>query len=331
MKNLRLVVFLGGTTFVASASMLVACSSDDTVVTVTPDSGDTGTPDGGKADVDTTDANQPDTNPPFDGGFKPATFAGNVAEALCNTLTRCCFNQNDVPDGGAVDGGKFDRSRCVDIYKDLGFEGSLVGEDEAMLANVTLDQTKAADCIAKIDALQCNLTGADLKAARSVCFGALAGKLAPGQPCRASLECAPGNFCLPLADGGVPADGGADGGAPVIGQCAALRAQGQNCSIVETNAADYDSNVLDSNVAEEACSYRGGGDTNLRCASYDPVGQDYKSRDQWTCETTVANDEVCNSTVWCSNGICDPTNGDYVCRSPVVYFTPEGCGSFVKP
>lgn len=334
MKNLRLVAFLGGSFFVSSALVLAACSSDDTVVTVTPDSGtdagpgkDTGTP-----DTNVPDTNVPDTNPPFDAGLKPETFANTVANALCNALTRCCFGQTNVPEGGALDGGgTFDRPECIALYTDLGFENSLVGEDAITKGNVTLDQAKGKECIDKINALTCNLTGAELKTARAACFGALAGKLAAGQPCRASLECAPGNFCLPDGDAGV-IDGGAldAGGSQVIGKCAALRGQGGNCSIVETGASGSNEEIDDSIRGEEACSYRGGGDTNLRCDSYDFVNGVYRARADWKCAPMVGASAGCNTTVWCSDGICDPTSG-FVCKSPVDYFTQASCGAHTNP
>lgn len=338
MKNFRLFVFISSSLTLSAAFVLAACSSDDNVVTVTPDSGGSDTGPGGRdGNVDTDSGGEKDagtdTGSNTDAGLKLDTFAGTVANALCNTLTKCCFGSANVPDGGAVDGGNFNRGKCLDLYSDLGFENSLIGSDVITLGNVTLDQTKGADCLAKINALTCDLTGANLKAARAACFGALSGKLAANQPCRSSLECAPGNFCLPDADAGA-----GDGGTPVIGKCAALRGSGGNCSIVDTTGGCaggdtqcvYDNSINDSNLAEDACSYRGGGDTNLRCSSYDSANDVYRSRDQWTCQATVANDTGCNSTVWCSDGICDPT-ANYVCKSPAKYFTPASCNTFVMP
>jgi hypothetical protein len=340
MKNLRLFVFASTSLVLGAAIVLVACGGDDSAVTVTPDGGaDTGrdgtTTDTGGGDTGVTDAGTDVAN--IDAGLKLETFADTIAENLCNTLTRCCFNNASVADGGAVDGGTFDRSKCVDLYSALGFESSLLGSEALTKGNVTLDQAKGADCIAKLKVLSCSLTGTELKTARAACFGALSGKLATNQPCRASLECAPGNFCLPDLDGGA-ADAGPDaGGSTVIGKCAGLRGSGGNCSIVDTTgpcAGDptcvYNQSVLDSNPAEEACSSRGGGDTNLHCNSWDAVGGVYRTRDQWTCQATIANDAGCNSTVWCSDGVCDPTD-NYVCKSPVTYFTPASCNTFVNP
>jgi hypothetical protein len=320
----------------SSALVVAACSSDDGTGGVT-------TPDGGGTDS-SRDNNLPDTGPDLDGntqdsgsdsgfdaGLKLDTFAETIANELCNTLTRCCFGSASVADGGAVDGGHFNRGRCLDLYSDLGFENSLLGSDALTKGNVTLDQSKGADCLAKLKALSCSLTGAELKTARAACYGALAGKLTATQGCRGSIECAPGNFCLPDSlDGGVGPDAG------VIGKCAALRGSGGSCNIRDTtgDCADsnciYNNSVSDSAEAEEACSYRGGGDTGLRCNSYDPGGDVYRARTDWTCQPTVANDTGCNSTVWCSDGVCDPTAG-FQCKSPVTYYTPAACNSFVLP
>jgi hypothetical protein len=338
MKKLRLYVFASSSLILSAASVLAACSDDDVAATIPPDGGggtDGGGTDSSKVDGSDTEDGGKDSGPDsaFDAGLKADTFAATIANSLCNTLTKCCFGNANVADGGAVDGGTFDRGRCVDIYSDLGFENSLLGAEALTKGNVALDQAKGADCLAKISALSCSLTGADLKATRAACYAAIIGKVAAGQPCRASMECAPGNFCLPDADAGA-GDGGA--GSTVIGKCAALRGNGGDCSIVDTTAdcADpqctYDRSVNDSNVAEEACSYRGGGDTGLRCSSYDPGTDTYNARNLWKCTATVANESGCNSTVWCSDGICDPTNA-YVCKSPVNYFTPASCNSFVIP
>lgn len=345
MKNMRFFLLASISSLSCAAIFLAACSDDDTAVTVNPpDGGQSET--GGKTDSggETDGGDEPDAKADanvdanVDAGLKLDTFADTVANALCNTLTKCCFGNANVADGGAVDGGTFNRGRCVDIYSDLGFENSLLGNTPVTLGNVTLDQAKGADCLAKLNALSCSLTGAELKTARAACFGALSGKVAANQPCRASLECAPGHFCLPDADAGAADAGLPDAGTAVIGKCAPLRGAGGNCSIVDTTGGCaggdtqcvYDNSINDSNVAEEACSYRGGGDTVLRCSSYDAVNDVYRARGDWKCEAPVANESGCNSTVWCADGICDPTAG-FLCKSPATYFTPDSCKAFVNP
>lgn len=316
MKNLRLLALATGALVVPTGFLLGACSSDDTVIT--PDSGTDAQVDSPGPDVQ-VDTGPGDAGPDaFDGGYKVDTFAAQVAEEMCGSLTRCCFGNANVPDGGAVDGGTFNKEQCVRVYKAVGFESSLQGESAAADENLEVDQVAAADCLSKIDALMCNLTGASLQEIRTACFAAIKGKLGNGQPCRASIECQKGHFCLPSADAGA-----ADGG--VVGACAPLRAQGQSCDIYQGGSDEEDS-VRD----EQACSWRGSGDTNLRCASYDFVNDQYKPRNQWTCEPTVANNQGCNSTVWCAQGICNPDN-NYVCESPIEYFNQFSCEAVVNP
>ena len=187
---------------------------------------------------------------------------------------------------------------------------------------VTLDQTKAKDCLAKIAALPCSVSGAQLKAARSACFGALTGTVATGQNCRSSMECAPGHFCNPDA----PEAGAPDGGVAVIGKCAALRGSGGLCSTYET--ADE---ISDSYRAEEACSYRGGADNNQHCESWNPDAGVYNARPDWKCAANVPNGAGCNSSAWCSDGICepDPDAGFYYrCVSPAAVIQQSSCPAF---
>jgi hypothetical protein len=204
-------------------------------------------------------------------------------------------------------------------YAAPGFESSQWESDALKFGNVTLDQAQGKDCLDKIAVMSCSLTGAALKSIRTACFGALTGTLPANQPCRTSLECAPGLFCNPDVDPNV-----SDAGNVVYGKCAPLRGSGGACNIVGDAVKDF----IASLYAEEACSYRGGGDTNLRCASYDPVGDDYKPRNEWTCQPTVGNDAGCNTTVWCSDGVC-PLSAPFVCQSPLQYFTE--CSSYVMP
>lgn len=324
MNKLRLLC-LSSLTSIALTGALVACSSDDTIVTNDDAGADAAQPDGSDQDV-----NQPPTDggPDVitDAGLKVETYAEQLAATMCNALTKCCFGNANVPDGGTVDGGSevgsgtFDHAECQNLYARLGFENANVGL-ATTTQNVVVNQAKGAECIAKIDALMCDLSGASLKEIRSACFEALEGQLKNGAACKTSLECEKGLFCLPGDGGVVDADGGSNG------TCAPLRTQGQPCSIQDTG-----SDESDSTASEIACSWRGGGDTNLRCASYDDTG--YKpNRADWTCEATVANGEICNTTVSCSNGICDP--GDdfmkYTCEPVLTYFNKFACSAHVDP
>lgn len=317
MKALRLIftVSFAATGF---AGGVIACSSDDP---------GTGLPDAGiepdAAPFD--DADAPDAGPDVitDAGLKVETYAEQIANTICNALTRCCFGNADVPEGVVVDGGDagsgaFDRAECLDVYAKLGFESSNLGLSVSH-QNVQVNQAKGAECIAKINSLMCDLTGASLKEIRSACFSALEGQLQDGAPCRTSLECEKGLFCLP-GDGGV---------GDAVGACAPLRTAGQSCSIQDTGEPS-----ADSTASEIACSWRGGGDTSLRCASYDSVTGGYKvDRSQWTCEPAVANGESCNTTVSCADGICDPGEAfdKYTCEPVLTYFNRFACAAHIDP
>jgi hypothetical protein len=326
MNNLRLLALLGSSLLVSSALVLVACGDDEDGITVNP-------PDG-SAETGTTDSSKPDSNVPKDDGSTGDTgvpdsglsvqnWSRTIGEKFCDYLTKCCYGQSNVADGGALDGGgTFNRSKCVSIAGEFGFEGSNVDEDTIALGKVNIDQTKAKDCLDKIGALACSLTGAQLKAARTACFGALVGTVANGQNCRSSLECAPGHFCNPDS----PEAGPPDGGVGVIGKCAPLRGSGGACNLYLT--ADE---IADSIRAEEACSYRGGADNNLRCDSWDPDAGVYQARGDWKCAATVPNGAGCNTSAWCADGICEPdpnNNFYYRCVSPAAVIQQSSCTAF---
>jgi hypothetical protein len=312
--NKARLIFVAASLVAPTGLSIAACSSGDSIV-VPPDAAPDGEadtsappPDGGSPDVQ-VDA------PSFDGGLTVENYTDQVAAAMCSALTRCCFGNANVPDGGAVDGGTFNHEQCRGIYETIGFEDSNSGHFAMTAGNVVIDQQAGVDCLQKIDTLACVLTGAAMKEIRSACFKAIKGTVANGQPCRASLECAEGLFCS--STDGTPGDGG------VIGTCQPLRGQGDKCSIYETGDL-----FEDSRASEEACSWRRSGNTNLRCASYDFVADEYRPRDEWTCQPTVANGQGCNTTVWCSDGICDPLTG-YLCQSPLEYFNQFACEAFV--
>ncbi len=314
MKAYRLLTFLCGATSLIAA-FLVACGDDDVVIT--NDAGLEGSvPDGGFPPPDTgSDAGADVTPVPI------ADYAGLVADALCSAVTRCCFGDANVQDGGAVDGGTYNAAACHGLYRDLGFEYSNIGANVFDAGGVVLDQDKAHACLDQVKSLPCSLQGAKLENVRAQCFDAVVGQRTLGQPCRASVECVKGSFCD--SDGGV--GGAGDGG--IVGTCATLRGLGGKCGVFNSG------NVFaDSENSEEACSTRGGGDTDLRCDSYDFDAGDageYRDRAEWTCQPTVAVGEGCNSTVWCEEGICDVA-ADYLCKSPLAYFDAV-CDNVLNP
>jgi hypothetical protein len=323
MKKLHFLASLSSVVFLASGAALVACGDDVAISVVDAGSDapfDVVTPgDGSTVDVVVSDGGS-DADADADANAGPAltveTFPTVASEAFCNALTKCCYGSANVPDGGRVDGGgaagSWDRGACIAAYQVLGFEYSTAGQRSA--TNVALDTAKARDCLDKLTSLSCSLSGAELAAARKSCFEALVGGRTAGQSCQSSSECAKGNFCEPtITDGGSNA-----------GTCKPLRAAGGSCNVVQT----ADGNYADAIRGEDACSWRGSGDTGLRCGSYNQTAGGYLSRDQWTCQPTVGVGAFCNATVSCNNAICDLP--DYVCRSPVDYFK-DTCKAFVKP
>lgn len=328
MTKLRLVAFSAFGLLLASSSLLGACSDGDDPVAPADDGGardsqstDVNVPPG---DDDDTDGSTPDggtdgevTDGGFDAGLTVETFAQAVATNLCTSIATCCFG--GVPaDGGTVDGGTYDPTECLNLNRALGFESSNLGVATSSTVSFGLDQAKAVECLDKVANLKskCSLTGSDLRDARTACFNAFVGKLQPGQACNSSVECIKDTYCKPNN----PAS---PFGSP--GKCTALAGANGNCG------GAYVSNPQDDNVdqqyAEEACSYRSGGENGLHCSSYDYDEGDYRDRADWKCVTGVANGQGCSNTTWCATGICDPS--DYTCHDPL-QLLGQFCGQLIK-
>ena len=301
MKNLRLVGFTTLCSIAAAGFVLVACS-DDTSLPTKPDGGIDGSTDSPTVDsaIDSGDAN-------VDAGLKPETFTNDLANALCDTVSRCCFGA--ASDGGAVDGGAFDRGACLTDNVKFGFEGSLRGFTGAA-SNADIDQVAGADCLKKIKALSCNLEGPEFQAARAACFNAIKGKATTGQACQSAVDCAPGNYC-----------DGADAGP---GKCAALKPAGGNCGSFTTSTEDDDFVVSD-----QACSWRGGGDPKLFCFQGPLDGGPALPKAEWTCSVPRANGGECANALWCASGVCN--FADSKCTSPLGLFPQSACGHYLTP
>lgn len=302
--KLRVVALVSMPTLFGAAGMMVACG-DDTIVT-----GDDAGFDGATNDVDAErpieDAGVADAKPDVLPPKNVAEFATRVEDALCGSLTRCCFGDAKLADGTAVDGGVYDKASCAALYKDIGFEFSSTGAHVVDGGEVVVDDAKSVDCLDAVEKLACALTGTDMTTVRAACFDALVGTRTAGEDCRGSIECARGHYCDPGTQ-----------------KCALLKAEDEPCSIVDTG-----SDEVDSVKSEEACSWRGSGDTKLRCDSYDITTWEYRPRSEWKCKPQVELGEICNSTVWCKDSICDAFNG-YICASPVEIFT-NYCGRALK-
>lgn len=331
MKNFRIYALMTGSVLLTSGALLMACGDDDDLPPDTIDAGGDGSrPDGSRPDATPEDTGAPDAAPDvrdggrtdaavdagYDSGIHDAgtfdgggpSYATTLAERLCSSLAKCCYG-NALPDGGAVDGGTFDRVDCLRVYSDLGFERSNEAYTGVDAGSVTVDSAKAALCLAKVDAIACSLDGNALADIRKTCFEALVGKLKAGDTCEASVECADGLFCN-----------------PGTAKCEALKKQGEPCAVYTT--AQMASDDRAAYESEIACSWRAGANTGMHCASYDYTNNRYFARAQWTCQPNVALGSGCNDSSWCQvGGVCDPTAG-FVCKTPVTYFNSNVCNGF---
>jgi hypothetical protein len=299
MKNLRLIAIASGGLLVSVGVILAACSDD---TSVNGESGDSGPE---SSVIDSGPDAQPDAN--IDSGFQVETFPRDIGEAICESLARCCYGDANLADGGAVDGGTFAKGKCVDSYRLYGFEGSDFGLPQLDGGNVELDHAKALDCIAKVKGLSCTLSGTEFQAIRDACFSSLRGKLTSGA-CKSSMECAQGFFCKRPV--------GSDAG---TGTCTAMRGLGAACGDVSS----------DPFVADEACSWRSGGDTRRYCeflADFDAGTE--KDAGDWKCASGLANGQPCYVSQWCASGICDENT--LLCSSPVKYFG-GACNAYINP
>jgi hypothetical protein len=98
---------------------------------------------------------------------------------------------------------------------------------------------------------------------------------------------------------------------------------------VQVTSTDINSNEMvdDSYAAEESCSWRGGGDTNLACTSVDQATGLYKAnRAEWTCETPIGDGGACNTSVSCADGLCDTDT--FTCVPVLQYFNANACTNF---
>lgn len=306
MRNvLRLAFALSGASLVGTG-MLLACSSD-TSVNASTDAGVA--PPGPDAPFDSTptptDSSPPtdagfDTAPPFDGGFVVDTFDGVIATELCKALARCCYGTPTPAEGGA-DGGTFDLQACMGAYGRVGFEGSNADSPLKDGGKVLIDQTSADSCITKIKAMSCDLPGSEFKAIRTACFGAYSGSVAAAGGCVGSIECQQGLFCKTSGDAG-------------SGVCTALRATNGPCGDFDPNRAD------------EACSYRAGGNTGDYCRSFDVTSGNDLDAGDWKCLPAGPVDSGCGTSLWCDQSIC---NDNSICQTPDMYFA-SACGLFAK-
>ena len=301
MSKLRLFGLFYLVPFAAYGVALAACSDGDSVILddagVDSPNSDTGTDPaeaGGDTGIDSG----------YDAGLKTDTFGEDLANAMCDSLSRCCFGA-PTPDDGGVDGGTFNRGACLNFYRQFGFSGSNRGSEFRDGGRITLDQVKADDCLKRVKALTCDTPGTEFQAARTACFGAFTGTVAVGSGCADNIECAPGAYCR-TADAG-------DGG---MGTCTDLVPTGGNCG-----------STGDPTLAEQECSARQSGEPN-HCAFYEFNTDTVLDPSEWVCVPPENVGGRCVTNTWCQNSLCD--DNTFACVTPSNYFAPA-CANYVVP
>jgi hypothetical protein len=252
-----------------------------------------------------SDAGLPDVGPVV---ASPQAFPGQVAAALCNTIATCC--------GASADAATFNWQACYASKLGAGYFGSGTGSDLFDAGHVSFNATQAQDCLTAITAADCvsnQITSAEQAPLFQNCFAAYAGTLATGSPCAGTIECAPGNFCLPV-DGGV-------GDAGAIGLCQVLAGDGGACAVLGANAT----------VAQTVCSYRGSASNGLFCQNIaGDAGIEQLNAAAWTCQPQWATGSECYVTQDCSSFICHEVQTDlYQCGSAGVWANSTTCSSFL--
>lgn len=296
MKQLRkklTVVFamVAGASLCAAA--VVACSSDDTTVTV-----DSGTPETGKPETGTPDTSTPDTGPLPDAGpdviqVEASTlddFIDQSTQVTCERLKECC---------GAA--GNVDVPTCKQGLKDFGWAFSLndivaAGADKTKLA---YDPVTGGACLTAARNLACEQApAAAYKDSWTKCYAAVKGTVAANGACKSVVECAPTNYCETL-------DSGTDGGV-----CRAIQAVGTACEITR-------------NPQGQDCSYRGVG--SAQCAA-DDAGANKCTN---LLKPTGAE---CYLDQDCASGACFYGAAQTgICSDKQTWYNTADCTRFAKP
>jgi hypothetical protein len=211
----------------------------------------------------------------------------------------------------------FNTALCESDNLTSGFQGSSLGVNLLDGGNVAFDPVKAQNCLADISAIDCRtdqLTTADMKALFPDCFDALTGTLPLNAPCQGSIECSPGEFCGPLADGGMACQAVRGAG----GSCLDFFADGGAGSPVPGNTGTNSQNI---------CSYRGSGNTNLYCNYLDPsTFRSLPPDGGWTCLPALDAGAPCINHQDCTSKVC--TRPSAVCGQATAFFNSFGCNHY---
>lgn len=223
-------------------------------------------------------------------------FAQNLAQAYCQNQLSCC-------PGGV---SQYNLQACEAYIAGYGWEANLPSNYGIFNGGfVALDSTKAANCVAAIQALPCApQTPAQWGAVTSACDLVLYGTLMPNEApgCVSSFECAPGNYCSAATDGG-------------RGACVPLHTAGQSCDV----GADGGLLNTENTVPDYMCSYLGTSNTGLYCDLIDPVGSANYATCQPLINTTQGN--CYNATTsYYDDQACGQPSGGPLCGD-------NGCGT----
>jgi hypothetical protein len=304
MKPARILV-LCSVAGAALASVLAACSGDDTVVS----NKDASTDSGGDGTTPTADGSTPDGGGDLDGSnpvdgsggdagaLSVQQFMNAQAAVLCDRSSFCC---------GQLDAGPINSAKCNALFAQYGFEDhafpiqDLLNSDGGAKNNIVVNQTAAQDCLSALKLAACSLGATLHDSILTSCTTALDGTLAQGAPCTATLECKQPGYCK-FPDGGT------------TGTCSPIEAVGGPCDKI---ASAENSPIL---AGQEACSARRYGSTLNFC---DTSNQNDAGAS--TCQPANGEGSPCVTTNYCqSNLMCDPDTGK--CAKVASFITSDFC------
>jgi hypothetical protein len=230
-------------------------------------------------------------------------FPTQVATTLCNRIADCC--------GSSADAGTFNFPLCLADELPGGFKGSMTGANLFDGGNIVFDPVAAQACLTALQQVDCTtneISGPVEAQLYLKCYGAFSGTLQVGAPCRATIECAPGSFCLPVS-GGV-------GDAGAIGLCQAQVGDGGSCNLGGLTGLNQQS----------ICSYKGSGNTGLFCRTFDPtMPSQTTDASTWTCVPQEPLGTGCLLNQECQSFACPSSDQ---CASVVNATSSSTCGLF---
>jgi hypothetical protein len=235
------------------------------------------------------------------------SFPAQLAAARCNVVAACC--------GTTGDAATFDWQSCYNSMLPGGFQGSSTGSNLVDGGNVTFNPTQAQLCLDTFAAADCTsneITSTEETQLFQACFAAYRGTLDGGSPCASTIECSPGNFCLPV-DGGV-------GDAGAIGLCQALVGVGGPCALLGANQS----------TDQAVCSYRGSASNGAFCQNISgDAGLTQLPPAQWTCEPQFPIGTDCFGNQSCGSRICHQVGAVAQCETAGNWANAGTCALYV--